>query len=163
MFSLSNYQFLSAIRRSPRKNEKKPIYVLNITIAPADVDNCLDPTKSLVQLRVSALQKRSLNSLRCRLLTSCQNKSAVTSALLTTVQSFLTKHGFANKHQSGSRTPHDMPSRSPRKRRKEDRDNAVFDDTDSITELSSLSLNVNENNDMVEAPIANPYDESVSP
>jgi hypothetical protein len=74
----------------------------------------------------------------------------------------VTKHDFVNNQQSGSRTPHDMPSPSPRKRRKKDQDNAAFDESDSITELSTLSLNVNENNDMVEAPVANPFDESVS-
>jgi len=42
-----------AIRRSPRKSEKKPVYVLNISIAPDEVDNFLDPAKNIIQLRVS--------------------------------------------------------------------------------------------------------------
>ena len=43
----------AAVRRSPRKIEKKPIYVINVSIAPEDVDNYVEPTKSVVHLRVS--------------------------------------------------------------------------------------------------------------
>ena len=43
----------AAVRRSPRKIEKKPIYVINVLIAPEDVDNHIEPTKSVVHLRVS--------------------------------------------------------------------------------------------------------------
>jgi DNA mismatch repair ATPase MutL len=43
----------AAIRRSPRKIEKKPIYVINVFIAPEDVDNYIEPTKNAVHLRVS--------------------------------------------------------------------------------------------------------------
>lgn len=44
--------FALATRRSPRKNEKKPVFVLNISIAPEEVDNCLEPSKSSIQLSV---------------------------------------------------------------------------------------------------------------
>jgi len=46
-----------AIRRSPRKSEKKPVYVLNISIAPDEVDNFLDPAKNIILLRVSCFEK----------------------------------------------------------------------------------------------------------
>ncbi|CDO73770.1 hypothetical protein BN946_scf185015.g98 [Trametes cinnabarina] len=38
-------------RRSPRKTEKKPVYVLNITIPPRFVDNCFEPAKAVIQLQ----------------------------------------------------------------------------------------------------------------
>ena len=43
----------AAVRRSPRKIEKRPIYVINVFIAPEDVDNYIEPTKNVVHLRVS--------------------------------------------------------------------------------------------------------------
>ena len=51
---LQAYCLCLAIRRSPRKIEKKAVYVLNLSIAQEGVDNCLDPSKSVIQLRVSA-------------------------------------------------------------------------------------------------------------
>jgi DNA mismatch repair protein MLH3 len=42
-----------AVRRSPRKAEKKPVYVLNFTIPPRLIDNCLEPTKASVQFQVT--------------------------------------------------------------------------------------------------------------
>ena len=45
----------SAGRRSPRKAEKKPVYVLNLTIPPRFVDNTVDPSKAAVQLQVLLL------------------------------------------------------------------------------------------------------------
>ena len=46
-------QPLSSVRRSPRKVDKKPVYVLNITIPPREVDNCLEPAKNAVHLQAS--------------------------------------------------------------------------------------------------------------
>ncbi|KAH7887522.1 hypothetical protein F5I97DRAFT_1861022 [Phlebopus sp. FC_14] len=60
-------------RRSTRKGEKRPIYVLNLTIPTRHIDNCLEPAKSAVQL---------------------DNKNLVTSFLSSTVQTFLVRHGF---------------------------------------------------------------------
>lgn len=45
-------QLPTAIRRSPRKADKKPVYVLNITIPPREVDNCVEPAKTTVTLQV---------------------------------------------------------------------------------------------------------------
>lgn len=54
MLEFFEYDFChTAIRRSPRKNEKKPVYVLDISIEPQEVDNCLEPTKNAVELGVS--------------------------------------------------------------------------------------------------------------
>ncbi|KAG1847262.1 hypothetical protein C8R48DRAFT_555342, partial [Suillus tomentosus] len=42
----------SLVRRSPRKGEKKAIYVLNLVIPTRLIDNCLEPAKSAVQIEV---------------------------------------------------------------------------------------------------------------
>lgn len=42
----------SGRRMSPRKTEKRSVYVLNLTIPPRFVDNTVDPAKSAVQLQV---------------------------------------------------------------------------------------------------------------
>lgn len=39
-------------RRSPRRGEKKPVYVLKISVPPSEVDNGLDPAKTIVGLQV---------------------------------------------------------------------------------------------------------------
>jgi len=44
-----------AVRRSPRKGEKKPIYVLNLVIPTRHIDNCLEPAKSIVQIEVGKI------------------------------------------------------------------------------------------------------------
>ncbi|KAF7792853.1 hypothetical protein EIP86_003954 [Pleurotus ostreatoroseus] len=50
-------QPLSATRRSPKKSEKKPVYVLDITVPPEQVDNCLEPAKAVVHLQDSSGEK----------------------------------------------------------------------------------------------------------
>ncbi|KAH9076998.1 hypothetical protein EDB83DRAFT_2217806 [Lactarius deliciosus] len=37
-------------RRSPHKLDRKPIYALSLTIPPKDIDNCLEPGKSLIHV-----------------------------------------------------------------------------------------------------------------
>ncbi|RDX53868.1 hypothetical protein OH76DRAFT_1462114 [Lentinus brumalis] len=81
-------------RRSPRKTEKRPVYVLNITIPPQHVDNCIEPSKASVHL---------------------QNSASVIEFLSSVVEAVLVRHNFllprlAREHK----TP------SPRKRRKKD-------------------------------------------
>ncbi|CAK5275343.1 unnamed protein product [Mycena citricolor] len=93
----------STTRRSPRKAEKKPVYVLDITVPSQDLDNCLEPAKAAVHLR---------------------NKAGVTELLNSTIQGFLTRHGFAIAKQENIR--HGSPS--PRKRRKLDN----VDDTEPV-------------------------------
>ncbi|ESK95055.1 mismatch repair-related protein [Moniliophthora roreri MCA 2997] len=86
----------SSTRRSPRKAEKKPVYVLNLAIPPDKIDNLLEPAKGAVHIG---------------------EKDAVYAFLSSTVESFLVRHGFAS--QSRRRESID-PSFSPQKRRKLD-------------------------------------------
>ncbi|KAJ7068645.1 hypothetical protein C8F01DRAFT_1050970 [Mycena amicta] len=97
----------STTRRSPRKTEKRAVYVLNITVPPQNIDNCLEPAKAVVHLR---------------------NKTNVTSLLETTVQSFLVRHGFVVQEQPRPASP------SPRKRRKLEHD---FADDSGFVEFES--------------------------
>ncbi|KIL00522.1 hypothetical protein PAXRUDRAFT_129656 [Paxillus rubicundulus Ve08.2h10] len=83
----------SSARRSPRKGEKKPIYVLNLIIPVRHIDNCLEPAKSAVQL---------------------DNKNVVTSFLSTAIQEFLVRHNFT----SDGRTKDDAEDGTPRKKQK---------------------------------------------
>lgn len=86
----------SAVRRSPRKAEKKPVYVLNLTVPPEELDNCLEPAKAVVHLR---------------------NKGGIVALLSSTIQAFLIRHGFSTANVArvtGRGSP------SPRKRRKYD-------------------------------------------
>ncbi|KAF9481858.1 hypothetical protein BDN70DRAFT_930536 [Pholiota conissans] len=111
----------STIRRSPRKSEKKPVYVLNISIAPEQVDNCLEPTKSTIQLR---------------------NKSSVMALLSSVIQSFLTKNGFQNQDQVAiNRSASSSPS--PRKRKKLALEEWGHEEHYSMSEISTLSLHDN--------------------
>ncbi|CAL1700488.1 unnamed protein product [Somion occarium] len=88
----------SALLHSPRKTEKKPIYVLNITVPPSQVDNCLEPAKSAVYLG---------------------NGEFIANFLGSVVQSFLVRHGFAAHPTKPAKMRDSVPS-SPRKRRKID-------------------------------------------
>ncbi|RPD66940.1 hypothetical protein L226DRAFT_529339 [Lentinus tigrinus ALCF2SS1-7] len=82
-------------RRSPRKTEKKPVYVLNITIPPQRVDNCIEPSKAAVQL---------------------QNPASVSNFLSSVVEAVLIRHNFLiPRHDRVIREP---TTPSPRKRRK---------------------------------------------
>jgi DNA mismatch repair protein MLH3 len=47
------HNLLADIRRSPRKQEKRPVYVLNLTIPSRELDNCLEPSKMTVFVQVS--------------------------------------------------------------------------------------------------------------
>ncbi|KAH9899633.1 hypothetical protein C8Q73DRAFT_329317 [Cubamyces lactineus] len=86
----------SALRRSPRKTEKKPVYVLNLSIPPRFVDNCVEPAKAAVHL---------------------QNSDSARAFLGSVVQNILVKHGFLNI-PSGRMQVADRGGPSPRKRRK---------------------------------------------
>ncbi|KAI0700587.1 hypothetical protein BC835DRAFT_1411934 [Cytidiella melzeri] len=94
---LESSQPLSAARRSPRKSDKKPVYVLNIMIPPRELDNCVEPAKNAVHL---------------------QNAGAVSSFLNEIIQSFLIKHSFKNEASSRRVIKNDGSSTLPRKKRK---------------------------------------------
>ncbi|KAI0311741.1 hypothetical protein OF83DRAFT_1068318 [Amylostereum chailletii] len=76
-------------RRSPRKAEHKPVYVINISLHVGSVDNYLEPAKAAVHLL---------------------NDEAVASSLTSVVRSFLLRHGFLSEVSDASP--------SPRKKRK---------------------------------------------
>ncbi|TFK85447.1 hypothetical protein K466DRAFT_494735 [Polyporus arcularius HHB13444] len=82
-------------RRSPRKTEKKPVYVLNITIPPQHVDNCIEPSKASVHL---------------------QNSASVIDFLSSVVEAVLVRHNFLLPRPD--RLVHEHTTPSPRKRRK---------------------------------------------
>ncbi|KAF8812208.1 hypothetical protein BYT27DRAFT_7159313 [Phlegmacium glaucopus] len=110
----------STARRSPRKIEKKPIYVINISTPPEDVDNCIDPTKSVVHLR---------------------NKDSIVSFLSSVLQRFLVKHGFLFPKESLMQPRGSSPS--PRKRKKSERhqfDDSGYAESTSIGEMSTWPL-----------------------
>ncbi|KAJ7437811.1 hypothetical protein B0H11DRAFT_1829727 [Mycena galericulata] len=100
----------STIRRSPRKAEKKAVYVLNLTVPPQQIDNCLEPAKAAVHLR---------------------NKGTVVSFLSSTIQTFLVRHGFSVPNADKGI---DRSSPSPRKRRKYD-----FEDDSGYAEPETSS------------------------
>ncbi|KZT35570.1 hypothetical protein SISSUDRAFT_157245 [Sistotremastrum suecicum HHB10207 ss-3] len=85
-----------ATRRSPRKNERRPVYVINLDVPPSQFDNCIDPNKSLVQFK---------------------NLQDVVTFVLNAVQDFLVLHGFANPVD---RSPVASLRGSPRKRARRD-------------------------------------------
>ncbi|KAI0353061.1 hypothetical protein OH77DRAFT_1554698 [Trametes cingulata] len=85
----------AAVRRSPRKTEKKPVYVLNLTIPPRFVDNCIEPAKAAVQL---------------------QNSTAATAFLSSVIERVLIQHSFLNPRPEKPLPSEDVGS--PRKKRK---------------------------------------------
>ncbi|KAI0331238.1 hypothetical protein GY45DRAFT_1322484 [Cubamyces sp. BRFM 1775] len=107
----------SALRRSPRKTEKKPVYVLNLSIPPRFVDNCVEPAKAAVHL---------------------QNSDAARTFLSSVVQKILVKHGFLNI-PSGRTQMSERGAPSPRKRRK------LSPDRNSFGSLRSTNVVVSTN------------------
>jgi DNA mismatch repair protein MLH3 len=85
-------------RRSPRKSIKRHVYVLNITLPPSRIDNCLDPAKAIVHI---------------------QGKDNVSSFLGSVIENVLLKHGFLHRRRSKARAHSEEPGASPpRKRQK---------------------------------------------
>ncbi|KZT71436.1 hypothetical protein DAEQUDRAFT_666030 [Daedalea quercina L-15889] len=84
-------------RRSPRKSEKKPVYVLNLTVPPREVDNCLEPAKAAVHL---------------------QNAGAASTFLSSVVDSFLLRHGFLHATMPKPGQERRYPDSSVSKKRK---------------------------------------------
>jgi hypothetical protein len=87
--------FHAVSRRSPRKVERRPTYVLNLVLPPATVDLLLDPAKTTVQFEVGEVIHVSL--LR-RFLTRLQwpkDPDTVSRFVASVIQAFLVRHGFA--------------------------------------------------------------------
>jgi len=100
------------VRRSPRKGEKKAIYVLNLVIPTRLIDNCLEPAKSAVQIEVCKLL--STTGPRKIWIWKIQHKNVVTTFLSSVIDLFLIRHGFA----SGKRGVEEEGCDPPPKKRK---------------------------------------------
>ena len=87
------------------------MYVLNITIPPRDVDNCLEPAKAVVQLQVSVHSSDVPLVLNAQHPCRVQNSEAVSALLAAVVTEFLVRNGF----KSVVTRTHTPP---PRKRRR---------------------------------------------
>ncbi|KAF9448232.1 hypothetical protein P691DRAFT_775559 [Macrolepiota fuliginosa MF-IS2] len=110
-------------RRSPRKTEKKLVYMLNISVPPGEVYNDLDPTKSTVGL---------------------QNKPSVVSFLEYVIRGFLTKHGFIHAPIKVQLPILTHPNDTSRKRRRIFTDENHYSDDvpdgSSLTQIPNLRL-----------------------
>ncbi|KAI0340902.1 hypothetical protein BDW22DRAFT_1333807 [Trametopsis cervina] len=87
----------AATRRSPLKSERKPVYVLNITVLTHEVDNCVEPAKNAVNLG---------------------NARAVASFLRELVESFLIRNGFKTKTKKTTGSENMAVLLPPRKKRR---------------------------------------------
>lgn len=140
MFIHSSHWHYAAVRRSPRKIEKKPIYVINISIAPEDVDNCIDPTKSVVHLRVSNSSAHLIYAGKLNAIG--QNKNSLVSFLSSILEGFLVKNGFSFPKEPIVLRPDNSPF-SPQKRKKLERyqfDDSGYAEPTSIGKTSAWSL-----------------------
>ncbi|KAL5487622.1 MLH3 [Sanghuangporus weigelae] len=79
----------SNLRRSPKKRELRPVYVLNIAVPPREIDNCLEPAKAVVHL---------------------QNQDAIVSFLADVIQSFLSRQGFKTSTPDVASRDYEHPS-----------------------------------------------------
>ncbi|KAK0461814.1 uncharacterized protein EV420DRAFT_1305145 [Desarmillaria tabescens] len=109
-------------RRSPRKSEKKPVYVLNLAVPPSEVDNCLEPAKGDLHFRVISISRFHHTILLP--LDSFQNKGTVITLLSNAVQSFLSRNGFSSNMREGSLRNDASPP--PLKRRKTNIDDSGY-------------------------------------
>ncbi|KAF8505939.1 hypothetical protein F5888DRAFT_1604331 [Russula emetica] len=69
----SRNTLMTAGVRSPRKLDRKPIYVLSLTVPPKDIDNCLEPGKSMIHV---------------------SNEDTISAFFDTVIRTFLVRHGF---------------------------------------------------------------------
>ncbi|KIK04718.1 hypothetical protein K443DRAFT_130711 [Laccaria amethystina LaAM-08-1] len=110
--------------------EKKPVYVLNVTLPSDHVDNIIEPSKTSVQFQVKLCISLSfLKSLTMG--DMLKNRASLLSFISSVIESFLMKHGFVLRHDIGPTTL-DSPSRKRRKFEKN------FDDS-GFTEGNSVS------------------------
>ncbi|KAL7409918.1 hypothetical protein BDY24DRAFT_355430 [Mrakia frigida] len=119
----------SRSRRSPRKLDRKPIYVLNLLVPPKKLDRNLEPAKAAVQF---------------------EEWSAVTTLLISAVDQFLNKHGLSiappgstSKKQSRLRdgdagSPSPSPLRKKPRRVEEVREDTAFVADPSLGEEAEL-------------------------
>jgi DNA mismatch repair protein MLH3 len=93
---------LASKRPAPRRLERHPVYVLDISLPPEDVDAAFDPRKSTIGYGVSFCPLRSQLTL--------QDASNVKAFLVRVIDDFLRRQGFGPRSMTVS------PSASPRKR-----------------------------------------------
>ncbi|ETW84186.1 hypothetical protein HETIRDRAFT_381588 [Heterobasidion irregulare TC 32-1] len=86
---------LSAARRTLRKWDKKPVYVLDLTIPRGDVDNLLEPAKATMQFR---------------------NGDIVINFVASVIQSYLVRNAFMSQNSFGVVST--SPAPGPAKRRR---------------------------------------------
>ena len=97
----------------PKKGEKKPAYVLNITIPPILVDNYVEPSKSAVNIQASP--PPCLKGLR-ETDKITQNHAILHSFLSSVVEEFLVQYSFLKPPPQVQ--PREESAQNPRKRRK---------------------------------------------
>ncbi|KAI0265216.1 hypothetical protein BC834DRAFT_880631 [Gloeopeniophorella convolvens] len=85
------------VRRSPRKVDRRAVYVLTLTMPPKDVDNCLELGKSLVHI---------------------SDEEAVVAFIDSVIRDFLIRHNFLLRNEGSS---------MPRKKRKLDERNRAIE------------------------------------
>ena len=104
-------------RRSPRKNEKRPVYVLNINLPQEMVDMCIEPSKHSIQVSV-----RAPRLIRSGVYPRFQDSDQLAKFVIVIVRAFLTKHGFATNgvntvcEEGIGEVIHPSPTRKKRKR-----------------------------------------------
>ena len=97
----------------PRKGDKKPVYVLNITIPPIFVDNHVEPSKSAVNIQVRPFYA---SKSRGRLTQLVQNHTILHSFLSSIVEEFLIRNSFVKPPPQVQ--PRGGSTQNPRKRRR---------------------------------------------
>lgn len=106
-----------ARRRSPRKNEKRPVYVLNISLPQEMVDMCIERSKHFIQVSV-----RASRLIRSEVYPRFQDSDQLTKSVIVIVRAFLIKHGFAKNRvntaceEGNGEVINPSPTRKKRKR-----------------------------------------------
>ena len=96
----------------PKKGDKKPVYVLDITIPLIFVDNYVEPSKSAVNIQVRPLCLEELQKAD----ESFQNHTILHSFLSSVVEEFLVRNSFAKPPPQVQ--PREESTQNPRKRRR---------------------------------------------
>ncbi|KAK2466034.1 hypothetical protein APHAL10511_001676 [Amanita phalloides] len=112
----------SIMRRSPRKGEKKPIYVLDLTLPPETIDNCVEPDKSAIHIR---------------------DIDTVAAFLASSIRGFLTSHGYVTESIDEALAAAARPGPARQRRRVrvthcEETDDSKYDNT--LTDVRGCGL-----------------------
>ncbi|CAE6459862.1 unnamed protein product [Rhizoctonia solani] len=110
--------------RSPKKTDRKPVYVLNLGVSSAQVDNFLEPAKSMVRFQASSVPCRSFSYLL-----RCQDTNRVLSFVLEVIHRFLSRNGFATATSRPTGTEAVQTEQSSRPSRKRVRRETIEPDS----------------------------------